>query len=148
MKYITTFIYSSSFLFTVLLGGWIFFNIYYVEGVFPFYPLIDTKLPPGFSQAKFENIQVGMTKTEVLKAVPPPITSPIVLKNLPPIYTPISSREYNPISREKNEINGVLMMMHGTMVKTVQHLFLEILLGLDLKYILIKKIKFLENFIT
>jgi hypothetical protein len=66
-----------------------------MERVFPFYPLIETKLPPGFSQAKFESIQVGMTKTEVLKFLPPPISSPIVLKKSPPIYTPISRRQYN-----------------------------------------------------
>jgi hypothetical protein len=107
MKYITTFISTSIFLFAVLLGSWIFLNIYYVEGVFPFYPLIDTKLPPEFSQAKFESIQVGMTKTSVLKILPPPIYSPIVLKNSPPIYTPISTRQYNrqgnPVFRGKNE---------------------------------------------
>jgi hypothetical protein len=93
------------FLVIVLVCGWIFLNIYYVEGVFPFYPLIDTRLPSGFSQAKFESIQLGMTKTEVLKILPAPVP------------------------RKNIKRNGILMMILGTMVKTVQHLFLEILLG-------------------
>ncbi|MBD1945805.1 hypothetical protein H6F50_26215 [Coleofasciculus sp. FACHB-712] len=57
----------------VLLSGWLFFTSYYLERPFPFYPLIDTKLPPGFSQAKFESIQSGMTKAEVLKILPAPV---------------------------------------------------------------------------
>jgi hypothetical protein len=69
-KYITSFI----FLLLILACGWFFLVLVYVEEVFPFYPLIETKLPSGFSQAKFERIQVGMTKTEVLKFLPPPIT--------------------------------------------------------------------------
>ena len=57
----------------VLLSGWFFLTRYYLELPFPFYPLIDTKLPPGFSQAKFESIQNGMTKAEVLKILPAPV---------------------------------------------------------------------------
>jgi hypothetical protein len=106
MKYINIFIYLLH-LFIVLVFGWQFLNSYYGEAVFPLYPLIDTKLPPGFSLEKFENIQIGMTKNEVLKILPPPISSPIVLKNSPPIYTLISSGEYNRQSnfvfREENE---------------------------------------------
>ena len=56
-----------------LLSGWIFLAVHYQERRFPFYPLIDTKLPPGFSQAKFESIQEGMTKAEVLKILPAPV---------------------------------------------------------------------------
>ncbi len=99
-RYITSFIFLFS-LSIALVFGWKFFTSYYVEAVFPLYPLIDTKLPPGFSLEKFESIQIGMTKNEVLKILPPPISSPIVLKNSPPIYTPISSREYN---REGNPV--------------------------------------------
>jgi hypothetical protein len=93
-RYITLFIFLI-FLKIVLVFSWKFLTSYYVEAVFPLYPLIDTKLPPGFSLEKFENIQIGMTKNEVLKILPPPISSPIVLKNSPPIYTLISSRQYN-----------------------------------------------------
>jgi hypothetical protein len=57
----------------VLLSGWIFLREHYLERLFPFHPLIDTKLPPGFSQAKFESIQKGMTKAEVLKILPAPV---------------------------------------------------------------------------
>lgn len=57
----------------ILLSGWTFLRSYYLERPFPFYPLIDTKLPPGFSQAKFESIQNGMTKAEVLKILPAPV---------------------------------------------------------------------------
>jgi hypothetical protein len=103
MKYSTSFIC----LVLALLGGWIFLATYYQELTFPFYPLIDTRLPSGFSQAKFESIHLGMTKTEVLKI-------------------------YLLLFLEKNiKRNGVLMMILGTMVKTV-HVFLEILLGLNL----------------
>jgi len=69
MKYSTSFIC----LVLALLGGWIFLATYYQELTFPFYPLIDTRLPSGFSQAKFESIQLGMTKTEVLKILPAPV---------------------------------------------------------------------------
>jgi outer membrane protein assembly factor BamE (lipoprotein component of BamABCDE complex) len=69
MKYSTSFIC----LVLALLGGWIFLAAYYQELTFPFYPLIDTRLPSGFSQAKFESIQLGMTKTEILKILPAPV---------------------------------------------------------------------------
>ncbi|MFH7026119.1 MAG: hypothetical protein ACHBN1_12115 [Heteroscytonema crispum UTEX LB 1556] len=45
------------------LGTWLYCNS---EGVFIFNPLIETKLPPGFTQEKFDSIKVGMTKAEVL----------------------------------------------------------------------------------
>ncbi|XHX77415.1 MAG: hypothetical protein RBJ76_23700 [Stenomitos frigidus ULC029] len=35
-------------------------------------PLIDTRLPQGFTQTGFDRIQPGMTKTEVLQLVPLP----------------------------------------------------------------------------
>ncbi|MBD1903709.1 hypothetical protein NDI44_27355 [Trichocoleus sp. DQ-A3] len=57
----------------ILLSGWNFLGSYYLERPFPFYPLIDTKLPAGFSQAKFESIQNGMTKAEVLRILPAPV---------------------------------------------------------------------------
>jgi outer membrane protein assembly factor BamE (lipoprotein component of BamABCDE complex) len=61
------------FIIIALLSGWLFLTEHYLEEIFPFYPLIDTKLPPGFSQAKFESIQKGMTKAEVLKILPTPV---------------------------------------------------------------------------
>jgi len=45
----------------------------FTESEFIFNPLIDTKLPPGFTQQKFDSIKPGMTKAEVLKILPPPM---------------------------------------------------------------------------
>ncbi len=42
------------------------------ESVFVLHPLIDTRLPQGFTQAGFDRIQPGMTKAEVLQLVPLP----------------------------------------------------------------------------
>lgn len=44
----------------------------FTESVFVLNPLIDTQLPQGFTQAGFDSIQAGMTKTEVLKRIPAP----------------------------------------------------------------------------
>ncbi|MBM0743471.1 hypothetical protein JOY44_17950 [Phormidium sp. CLA17] len=44
----------------------------FTESVFVLNPLIDTQLPKGFTQAGFDSIQTGMTKTEVLKRIPAP----------------------------------------------------------------------------
>lgn len=44
----------------------------FTESVFVLNPLIDTQLPKGFTQAGFDSIQTGMTKTEVLKHIPAP----------------------------------------------------------------------------
>jgi hypothetical protein len=43
------------------------------ENYFTFYPLIDTNLASGFSQAKFDTIQPGMDKNEVLKILGEPL---------------------------------------------------------------------------
>lgn len=40
------------------------------ESYFPLYPFIDTTLPEGFSQQKFEQITQGMTRTEVAAILP------------------------------------------------------------------------------
>ena len=42
----------------------------FTESVFILNPLIDTHLPKGFTQAGFNKIQAGMTKTEVLELIP------------------------------------------------------------------------------
>jgi len=47
----------------------------FTESEFIFNPLIDTKLPPGFTNQKFDSIKPGMTKAEVLKILPPPLDS-------------------------------------------------------------------------
>ncbi len=44
----------------------------FTESEFILNPLIDTRLPPGFTTTKFKSIQPGMTKGEVLKILPPP----------------------------------------------------------------------------
>ncbi|QLE57014.1 hypothetical protein [Nostoc sp. TCL26-01] len=44
----------------------------FTESEFIFNPLIDTQLPPGFTNEKFASIKPGMTKAEVLKILPPP----------------------------------------------------------------------------
>lgn len=44
----------------------------FTESEFVLNPLIDTQLPQGFTQAGFNIIQSGMTKTEVLKHIPAP----------------------------------------------------------------------------
>jgi hypothetical protein len=72
LKYTTVITWSIIALLGVL-GGWVCLAEYYLESLFPLYPLIDTKLPPGFSEAKFASIQMGMTKTEVLKILPAPV---------------------------------------------------------------------------
>jgi hypothetical protein len=43
---------------------------FYTESYFPLYPLIDTQLPQGFSEQKFEQIAPGMTKAEVAAILP------------------------------------------------------------------------------
>lgn len=51
------------------------FGVYlqcFTESEFVLNPLIDTQLPPGFTTVKFDSIKPGMTKTEVLKILPPP----------------------------------------------------------------------------
>jgi outer membrane protein assembly factor BamE (lipoprotein component of BamABCDE complex) len=40
------------------------------ESYFPLYPLIDTRLPQGFSEQKFKQITPGMSKAEVAVALP------------------------------------------------------------------------------
>ena len=42
----------------------------FTESVFVLNPLIDTRLPKGFTQAGFDRIQPGMTKAEVLQLIP------------------------------------------------------------------------------
>jgi hypothetical protein len=44
----------------------------YTESVFVLHPLIDTRLPQGFTQARFDRVQPGMTQAEVLRLIPPP----------------------------------------------------------------------------
>ncbi|MFE1746252.1 hypothetical protein [Coleofasciculus sp. H7-2] len=44
----------------------------HTESYFLPYPLIDTKLPSGFSEEKFSSIQLGMDKDEILKILPAP----------------------------------------------------------------------------
>lgn len=44
----------------------------FTESVFVLNPLIDTRLPQGFTQAGFDRIQPGMSKAEVLQLVPLP----------------------------------------------------------------------------
>ncbi|MDM9379335.1 hypothetical protein QUB80_01250 [Chlorogloeopsis sp. ULAP01] len=44
----------------------------FTESEFLLNPLIDTQLPSGFTQTKFESIKPGMTQAEVLKILPPP----------------------------------------------------------------------------
>ena len=46
----------------------------FTESVFVLNPLIDTQLPKGFTQAGFDSIQTGMTKTKVLRHIPAPGT--------------------------------------------------------------------------
>ncbi len=46
--------------------------IFHTESYFLPYPLIDTKLPSGFSEEKFSRIQLGMKKDEILKILPAP----------------------------------------------------------------------------
>lgn len=40
------------------------------ESYFPLYPLIDTRLPQGFSEQKFKQITPGMSKAEVAAVLP------------------------------------------------------------------------------
>ncbi|HEY9654341.1 MAG TPA: hypothetical protein V6C50_02510 [Crinalium sp.] len=54
------------------LSAGILFVVSYTESVFVLHPLIDTRLPQGFTQAGFDRIQPGMTKAEVLQLVPLP----------------------------------------------------------------------------
>lgn len=51
-------------------GIWLQF---FTESEFIFNPLIDTQLPPGFTNQKFDSIKPGMTKAEVLQILPPPM---------------------------------------------------------------------------
>lgn len=44
----------------------------FTESVFVLNPLIDTRLPQGFTQDRFDRIQPGMTKADVLRLIPPP----------------------------------------------------------------------------
>ncbi|MBD2597806.1 hypothetical protein H6G74_26285 [Nostoc spongiaeforme FACHB-130] len=44
----------------------------FTESVFIFNPLIDTKLPPGFTLQKFDSIKPGMSKAEVSKILSAP----------------------------------------------------------------------------
>ncbi|WP_199328921.1 hypothetical protein [Coleofasciculus sp. FACHB-1120] len=44
----------------------------HTESYFQPYPLIDTKLPSGFSEEKFSSIQLGIKKDEILKILPAP----------------------------------------------------------------------------
>lgn len=46
-----------------------------VEGYFAPYPAIDTRFAPGYSEAGFRSIQVGMTKAEVLQRVGAPFNA-------------------------------------------------------------------------
>jgi hypothetical protein len=48
------------------------FLLYSAESVFVLNPLIDTRLPQGFTQSGFDCIQPGMTQAEVLRLIPPP----------------------------------------------------------------------------
>ncbi|HLP90977.1 MAG TPA: hypothetical protein VK184_20630 [Nostocaceae cyanobacterium] len=48
-----------------------FYAYCFTESEFFLNPLIDTQLPPGFTLKKFEQIQPGMTKAQVLKILPP-----------------------------------------------------------------------------
>jgi hypothetical protein len=47
----------------------------FTESYFSLNPLIDTIVPPGFTEAKFARIKIGMPKDEVLKILPPPTSS-------------------------------------------------------------------------
>ncbi|MBD2437744.1 hypothetical protein [Nostoc sp. FACHB-110] len=47
----------------------------FTESVFIFNPLIDTKLPPGFTPQKFDSIKPGMSKSEVSQILPEPTYS-------------------------------------------------------------------------
>ena len=42
---------------------------YFAESVFIFHPLIDTRLPQGFTEANFNKIQPKMTKAEVSRLI-------------------------------------------------------------------------------
>lgn len=44
-----------------------------VEGCFFPYPAIDTYFASGYSEQKFQEIRAGMTKTEVLQRLGPPL---------------------------------------------------------------------------
>ncbi|NJP11332.1 MAG: hypothetical protein HC866_19180 [Leptolyngbyaceae cyanobacterium RU_5_1] len=48
----------------------------FTESEFVFNPLIDTELPQGFTQAKFNSIKPGMTKIHVLQLIPAPENGP------------------------------------------------------------------------
>jgi hypothetical protein len=59
-------------LMVLTLSAGILFLLGNLESVFVLNPLIDTRLPKGFTQAGFDRIQPGMTKAEVLQLVPLP----------------------------------------------------------------------------
>lgn len=45
------------------------------EGYFFPYPAIDTRFAPGYSEQAFQQIQIGMTKEEVLQRLGPPLNN-------------------------------------------------------------------------
>ncbi|OCQ89352.1 hypothetical protein BCD64_26710 [Nostoc sp. MBR 210] len=62
-------------LFLLIFASLVGIGICFSESEFIFYPLIDTQLPPGFTVQKFDSIKPGMTKADVLKILPAPMSS-------------------------------------------------------------------------
>lgn len=47
----------------------------FVEVYFPPYPAVDTRFAPGYSEAAFQRLEVGMTRDEVLDRIGRPLNS-------------------------------------------------------------------------
>jgi len=58
--------------FVLPVGIWL---LCFTESEFIFNPLIDTRLPPGFTPEKFDSIKPGMKKADILKILPAPVYS-------------------------------------------------------------------------